>query len=77
MQCPSCKTWFYFTLVMYSPGDQLTGIHAGWYCNVIANIRCLPKEGDYRVLNYRSLTQSLGDDYSSYEHWAKIEVEIF
>jgi hypothetical protein len=28
--------------------------------------------------NYRSLTQtSLWDDYSAYEHWAKIEVPTF
>jgi hypothetical protein len=34
----SCKTWFYFTPVIYSLCDQLTGIHAGWYYNVSANI---------------------------------------
>jgi len=62
MQCLSYKTWFYFTPVVYSLGDQLTGIHAGWYYNVLANIRCSPKEGNYRgVLQLQEPgTKSLG-----------------
>jgi len=32
------------------------------------------KEITEEFFNYRSLVQSLWDDYSAYEHWAKIEV---
>jgi L-galactono-1,4-lactone dehydrogenase len=32
------------------------------------------KEITEEFFNYRSLAQSLWDDYSAYEHWAKIEV---
>ena len=35
------------------------------------------KEITEEFFNYRSLAQSLWDDYSAYEHWAKIEVLIF
>jgi hypothetical protein len=34
------------------------------------------KEITEEFFNYRSLAQSLWDDYSAYEHWAKIEVPI-
>jgi hypothetical protein len=35
------------------------------------------KEITEEFFNYRSLAQSLWDDYSAYEHWAKIEVPNF
>ena len=35
------------------------------------------KEITEEFFNYRSLAQSLWDDYSAHEHWAKIEVPIF
>ena len=35
------------------------------------------KEITEEFFNYRSLAQSLWDDYSAYEHWTKIKVPIF